>query len=60
MVQGDGVMERSRLGVALDLALLAVQAGLGPGCYIAPALNDSTVQHMHRTIISQSKCLIIS
>ncbi len=31
---GDGDVERPRLGVVLDLALLAVQAGLGPGCHI--------------------------
>ncbi len=30
----DGDVERPRLGVVLDLALLAVHAGVGPGCHI--------------------------
>ncbi len=34
MALGDGNVERLRLGVALDLALLAVPAGLGPGCHV--------------------------
>jgi hypothetical protein len=31
---GDGDVEGPGVGVAVDLALLAVKAGLGPGCHI--------------------------
>jgi hypothetical protein len=34
MALGDGNVERLRLGVALDLPLLTVQACLGPGCHV--------------------------
>ncbi len=34
MVLGDRDVERPCLGVVLDLALLAVLAGLGSGCHV--------------------------